>query len=183
MGQSVILRVCGLVVLALATAALTLGAGRQRPSDDIQEWWLLQEIRILPALVPSAEWHRLASLTHGGQLVRRPGDGQPVTFARIPDGGGSSPNVRIRRLVDDANFESPKDTGRNVLLNEPIALEFNGAGYLVYSPSASGVGLEWQRDSHFNPVRKDKDVYQWEFHVPRGSSLARNPDEGTPRVL
>jgi hypothetical protein len=140
-------------------------------ADDIQDWWLLQEIRILPASVPSAEWHRLASVTNGMQLIRRAGDGPPVTFARIPDGTGSSPNVRIERLVNDPNFESPKDTGRNVLLNEPIALYFNGAGYLVYRKGASGVGLEWQRDAHFNPARKDRDVYQWEFHVPRDHRL------------
>jgi hypothetical protein len=158
------MRIRSLVVFA--TAVMSLGA-EQTPAEDIQDWWLLQEIRILPASVPSAEWHRLASFTNRMQLVRRPGDGQPVTFARIPDRAGSLPNTRIRRLVDDANCESPKDTGRNVLLNEPTGLYFNDFGYLVYRNGASGVELEWQRDSHFNPARNYRDVYQWEFHVPR----------------
>jgi hypothetical protein len=155
------------IVVVLSAALFSLAAGRLTAADDVQDWWLLQEIRVLPASVPSAEWHRLASATNAMQLVRRPGDGQPVTFARIPQSGGSPPNVRIRRLVDDASFESPRDTGRNVLLNEPVALYFNGAGYLVYRKGASGLGLEWQRESHFSPARSDRDVYQWEFQVAR----------------
>jgi hypothetical protein len=46
-------------------------------------------------------------------------------------------------------------------------LYFQGPGFLVYRKGADGVGLDWQTDSHFNPLREDRDVYQWQFEVPR----------------
>jgi hypothetical protein len=65
-------------------------------------------------------------------------------------------------MVHDPNYGDTPDVGSNVRLNEPVAIEINQRGYLIYRKQ-EGLGLEWQEDSQLNPAWNSPDVYQWEF--------------------
>jgi hypothetical protein len=140
----------------------------RRPSREVKEWWVYQELNILPGVVLPETLYRLGNEKSPGQLKY---DGENQAVAGIYWGGINTntlrsegkPDVRFSKLVHDPNAGDSPTVSPNIQLNEAIAIHIEGGGYLVFDKKASKLQLGWRDQSRFNLLANNPDIYQWHF--------------------
>lgn len=144
-------------VFALASLAIA-----QQVRDHRQGYWTVWpdiQNRVSGLTIDSGKRYRL--FTIGGQIAYAEGGRIRLT--------NTSPNIQIRRAVEDPNYGDAPNVGHYVRLGEPIALKDERGGYLVYG-GGNGLDLGWQRSSNFS-LANAPGVYQWQWRsLPKSNT-------------